>query len=357
MIFYYLIYKFMKDNVDERLDDIEKKIRILTKRLDEIQESSLNNITLERRIAKIEKTLEKSSKTDIKTDLSDKNGSKVKDYEKEFQNKPINKKNDLETNDFKPNGSKTKEYDYKINKPKDYDLSDYKAKNKAKEFDPNDYKISNKTKEYEQNDYKINSKPNEYEEFKLHTRLYEDMSKEPTKTVSESKKRSNTDYTKALDDLKGSRDMKERLEKREKFEKNEKEERREKYEKYEKAEKSEKTERSKNFLESEDFLKNESKYSKMFNKINTERPYLLESSGNNNNNVLKENKQNNSRTYNNNIQYTEDLGMKNPPNKHSKTHSFYLNQEEEIPRERKKSQNSIENLEKQEKRKKIDEGT
>ena len=109
-------------------------------------------------------------------------------------------------------------------------------------------------------------------------------------------------------------------------------------------------------MESEDFLKNESKYSKMFNKINTERPYLLESSGNNNNNVLKENKQNNSRTYNNNIQYTEDLGMKNPPNKHSKTHSFYLNQEEEIPRERKKSQNSIENLEKQEKRKKIDEG-
>jgi hypothetical protein len=324
------------------LEEQEKKIRLLTKRLDEMQDSSHGNNNLERRLANIEKQLEKI----------------------------INVPEKLKSKDFETNGLKLN------NKGKDFDLSELKFNSKGKNLESNEYKINNKSSnkgkdlesngskfhtkgtDFEPYEYKINSKAKDYDlnEYKINTRIYEEIPKE--KSVSESKKKSLIEYTKPLEerDSKGSRDlkeMKERLEKRDKGEKLEKSEKREKNEKNaEKMEKSEKTERNRNFLESEDFLKNESKYSQIFNKINTERPYLFD--GQSNNAVLREQKQN-SRTYTNNIQYNEDFAFKNV-NRHSKTHSFYLSPEEEVQKERKKSQNSLENLEKQEKRKKIDEG-
>ena len=97
-------------------------------------------------------------------------------------------------------------------------------------------------------------------------------------------------------------------------------------------------------------IKNESKYSQLFNKINTERPYLLDNA------VLKDTK-----NIRNNLNSEEYAGTNyqrdrySKPDSHQKTHSFYLNQEEENPR--KKNTSSIENIEKQEKRKKIDEGS
>lgn len=101
--------------------------------------------------------------------------------------------------------------------------------------------------------------------------------------------------------------------------------------------------------------KNDYKYSQIFNKVKTERPYLIETSSNN---ILKESKKN----LKSNLQPEEEINNifigfpqeKLPKQDHQKTHSFYLNSEDQNPR--RKTHSSIDNIEKQEKRKKIDEG-
>lgn len=102
-------------------------------------------------------------------------------------------------------------------------------------------------------------------------------------------------------------------------------------------------------------LKNEKKYSQIFNEVHTERPYLIERSKTDNN-VMKDSR----KTLKNTLQNEDYMGSNNYQNEkfnkpeRQKTHSFYLNQEEQ--NSRRKTHSSIENLEKQEKRKKIDEG-
>lgn len=258
-----MINNFEKEFLTGRIDEVEKKLRAIIIRVDDIQENFRNSMKLEKRLANIEKTLENVSINRDKT--------KEKNDEHFFKSNTKTKDEPIK-NVYEPSTKYSVDYSKNFYENKTEDLKN------SRDF----AEISNV-----KNGRDMNKRANR---------------KEKNKSIKDD----NFDYYKN-----GNRDIKE----------------------YE--------------------LKNESKYSQLFNKISTERPYLQDSN-NYENKIFKE-----SKNLRNNLNGGEEILSSFPKERtnkpdHQKSHSFYLNPEEENLK--KKNHSSIENVEKQEKRKKIDEG-